>query len=87
MTKGHKFSIGFMIIGCLLLTQLAAWAQQPKPGGTLRVAWEADITGLGPYISPGVTTLPFLQAHRTYVRGYENLHGHKVRFETTWMDK
>jgi hypothetical protein len=26
MTKGHKFSIGFMIIGCLLLTQLAAWA-------------------------------------------------------------
>lgn len=52
--KGHKFSIGFMIIGCLLLTQLAAWAQQPKPGGTLRIAWEADITGLDPYISPGV---------------------------------
>ena len=38
-------------------------------------------------IYPGVTTLPFLQAHRTYVKGYENLHGHKVRFETTWMDK
>jgi len=38
-------------------------------------------------IYPGVTTLPFLQAHRTYVRGYENLHGHKIRFETTWMDK
>src|SRR5687767_10643295 len=52
--KGHKFSIGFMIIGCLLLTQLPAWAQQPKPGGTLRIAWEADITGLDPYISPGV---------------------------------
>ena len=52
--KGHKSSIGFMIIGCLLLTQLLAWAQQPKPGGTLRIAWEADITGLDPYISPGV---------------------------------
>jgi len=38
-------------------------------------------------IYPGVTTLPFLQAHRTYVKGYENLHGHKIRFETTWMDK
>jgi peptide/nickel transport system substrate-binding protein len=38
-------------------------------------------------IYPGVTTLPTLQAHRTYVKGYENLHGHKVRFETTWMDK
>jgi ABC-type transport system substrate-binding protein len=38
-------------------------------------------------IYPGVTTLPFLQAHRAYVKGYENLHGHKVRFETTWLDK
>jgi hypothetical protein len=23
-------------------------AQQPRPGGTLRVAWEADISGLDP---------------------------------------
>jgi peptide/nickel transport system substrate-binding protein len=52
--KESKFSIGFMIVGCLLLTQLTAWAQQPKLGGTLRVAWEADITGLDPYVSPGV---------------------------------
>jgi ABC-type transport system substrate-binding protein len=52
--KGRLYGIGCMIIGCLLLTQLAASAQQPKPGGTLRVAWEADITGLDPYISPGV---------------------------------
>ena len=36
---------------------------------------------------PGVTTLPFIQAARVYVKGYENLHGHKVRFETTWLDK
>jgi ABC-type oligopeptide transport system substrate-binding subunit len=36
---------------------------------------------------PGVTTLPFIQAARTYVKGYENLHGHKIRFETTWLDK
>jgi hypothetical protein len=36
---------------------------------------------------PGVTTLPFIQAARAYVKGYENLHGHKIRFETTWLDK
>jgi ABC-type transport system substrate-binding protein len=56
MMKGPRVSIGLMIVivGCLLLAQPAAWGQQPKPGGTLRVAWEADITGLDPYISPGV---------------------------------
>jgi ABC-type transport system substrate-binding protein len=31
-----------------------AWAQQPKPGGTLLVAWEADVTGLDPHLSPGI---------------------------------
>ena len=52
----REFGIGSMlvVVGCLLLTPLAVWAQQPKSGGTLRVAWEADITGLDPYISPGV---------------------------------
>ena len=34
-----------------------------------------------------VTTLPFTQAARTYVKGYENLYGYKIRFETTWVDK
>ena len=54
--KWHELRIRLMIVivGCLLLTPLALWAQQPKSGGTLRVAWEADITGLDPYISPGV---------------------------------
>jgi hypothetical protein len=28
-----------------------------------------------------------LQAARTDVQGYENLHGYKLRFETTWLDK
>jgi len=54
--QSHRFSTRCMIVvvGCLLLAQAGAWAQQPKPGGTLRVAWEADIGGLDPYISPGV---------------------------------
>jgi peptide/nickel transport system substrate-binding protein len=41
-------------MGVLLLVQLHAWPQQPKSGGTLRVAWEADVTGLDPAISPGL---------------------------------
>jgi peptide/nickel transport system substrate-binding protein len=36
---------------------------------------------------PSVTTLPFIQAKRAYVQGYESLHGFKIRFETTWLNK
>ena len=39
--------------GWSMLVGFAA-AQQPKPWGTLRVAWEADITDMDPYVSPGV---------------------------------
>jgi hypothetical protein len=31
-----------------------AWGAEPKPGGTLRVAWEADATGLDPGFSRGI---------------------------------
>jgi hypothetical protein len=24
---------------------------------------------------------------RTHVKGYEHLHGYKIRFETTWLEK
>jgi hypothetical protein len=33
------------------------------------------------------TSLPLLQAARTSVKGYEHLHGFKIRFETTWLDE
>ncbi len=36
---------------------------------------------------PSVTIIPFSQAARTYVKDYEQLHGFKIRFETTWLDK
>lgn len=54
--QGHRCRLGCMglLIGCLLLAQPAAWAQPPKYGGTLRVAWEADVTGFDPHTSPGV---------------------------------
>jgi peptide/nickel transport system substrate-binding protein len=54
--KGHTFSTGFMIaiIACLLLLPPVVWAQQPKSGGTLRVAYESDVAGLDPHVSPGI---------------------------------
>jgi ABC-type transport system substrate-binding protein len=35
----------------------------------------------------GIASLPFLQAARTDVKGYVYLHGDKIRFDTTWLDK
>jgi ABC-type transport system substrate-binding protein len=35
-------------------------------------------------ITSSVSSCGFLPAARTYVKGYENLHGYKLRFETTW---
>ena len=36
---------------------------------------------------PSVATLPLLQAYWNQVKGYEPLHGLKVCFETTWIEK
>jgi hypothetical protein len=38
-------------------------------------------------ITTSISSFGFLQAARSYVKGYENLHGYKLRFETTWLDK
>jgi ABC-type transport system substrate-binding protein len=45
-----------VLIGLLVMLSLVGYAaaQQPKSGGTLRVAWEADVTGLDPHLSPGI---------------------------------
>jgi peptide/nickel transport system substrate-binding protein len=45
-----------MLIGLLVVLDLVGFAaaQQPKSGGMLRVAWEADIIGLDPHVSPGI---------------------------------
>ena len=58
--KAHQRGCGLIpaVAGLLLLIPLAAWAQQSKSGGTLQVAWESDVTGLDPHLSPG------LQAYR-----------------------
>jgi ABC-type transport system substrate-binding protein len=44
----------FAVIGVFLATTAWLWAQQPKSGGTLRIAWEADVTGLDPHMSSGL---------------------------------
>ncbi|HSF30169.1 MAG TPA: hypothetical protein VLK82_06815, partial [Candidatus Tectomicrobia bacterium] len=58
--KAHRCRVGLIIglIGYVLWMPGTSWAQQPMSGGTLQVAWEADVTGLDPHISPG------LQAYR-----------------------
>jgi peptide/nickel transport system substrate-binding protein len=58
--RRHRRTCGLMVAmtGILLLMPLAIWAQQPKSGGTLRVAWESDLTGIDPHVSSG------LQAYR-----------------------
>ena len=46
-----SLSIAMLLV---LSASTFALAQTPKPGGTLKVAWEADVTGLDPFLSPGV---------------------------------
>ena len=45
-----------MLIAMLIVVGLVglADAQQPRNGGTLRVAWEQDVTGFDPHSSPGL---------------------------------
>ncbi len=52
----HRYSVGVALIIAVVVALLlpVAWSQQPKGGGTLRVAWEADVTGLDPHLSPGI---------------------------------
>jgi hypothetical protein len=38
-------------------------------------------------VATSAASVPFLQAVRTKVKGYEHLHGYKIRFETTWLEK
>ena len=38
-------------------------------------------------MTTGIVSFPFLQAARTNVKGYVHLHGYKIRFETTWLEK
>jgi ABC-type transport system substrate-binding protein len=51
-THIHR-AFGIALMLCLILANIAL-AQQPKSGGTLRIAFESDITGMDPHTSLGV---------------------------------
>ncbi len=55
MTRcGEHVWVFLLVAGLWLVPPASLWAEQPKYGGTLRIAWEADITGLDPHNSPGL---------------------------------
>lgn len=43
-----------VMLSFFLLRPSIGWGEQPRYGGTLRVAWEADVTGLDPATSTGL---------------------------------
>src|SRR5262247_2899571 len=43
-----------LVLPAVLLLVADVSAQQPKSGGTLRVAWEQDVTGFDPHWTPGL---------------------------------
>src|SRR5262245_27049416 len=49
----HHAEFLLFLMAILLLMPFTAWAQQPKSGGTFRVAWEADASGMDPRLSAG----------------------------------
>jgi len=53
MKRHSGWSLLVSLLVVLSLVGFAA-AQQPKPGGTLRVAYESDVSGLDPHVSPGI---------------------------------
>jgi ABC-type transport system substrate-binding protein len=72
-------------------TQVDVLIDRMKEAGTEEAFLQAGYDFQG-YIAENmrttsVTSLPFLQAARASVKGYEHLHGFKIRFETTWLDR
>jgi ABC-type transport system substrate-binding protein len=53
MKRHIRWSMLIALCIVLGLVGLAA-AQQPRYGGTVRVAWEQDVTGFDPHTSPGL---------------------------------
>jgi ABC-type transport system substrate-binding protein len=49
----HRWIV-YAVVGFVLAWASGIDAQQPKSGGTLKIAWEADITGLDPHMSSGI---------------------------------
>jgi peptide/nickel transport system substrate-binding protein len=72
-------------------TQLDVLIDRMKEAGTDEAFFQAGYDFQGSItenmMTTSVASLPFLQAARASVKGYEHLHGFKIRFENTWLDK
>jgi peptide/nickel transport system substrate-binding protein len=54
MRSGWRHWMWIVVVGLSLALPSWIGAQQAKSGGTLKIAWEADITGLDPHMSSGI---------------------------------
>jgi peptide/nickel transport system substrate-binding protein len=61
--------------------------QAPTPEEFSRLSQEVQRYIVRNMVQMSVTTLPFIQATRDYVKGHVFERGLKIRFETTWLDK
>jgi ABC-type transport system substrate-binding protein len=67
-----------------LLDQLKA---APTPEEASRLSQEVQRYTVRNMVQVMATTLPFIQAARDYVKGYEDERALKIRFEGTWLGK
>jgi hypothetical protein len=61
--------------------------EAPTGAALLQAGYDFQRYVTGSMMTCGIASLPFLQAARTDVKGYVYLHGYKVRFDMTWLDK
>ena len=61
--------------------------QAPTPEEYTRLSKEVQRYIVSTMARVSATTLPFIQATRDSVKGYEFERGFKIRFERTWLDK
>jgi hypothetical protein len=61
MNLRHGVTAWSVVFGSLLLTPAFLWAEEPKRGGTLRIGYWQDMTGMDPHTHIGIPR----------VRGYD----------------
>jgi hypothetical protein len=59
----------------------------PRPEEASRLSQEVQRYIVRNMVQVTATTLPFIQAARDYVKGYEYERALKIRFEGTWLDR
>jgi ABC-type transport system substrate-binding protein len=81
--KRHCEGAGFDGKNPLHYTVMTRGAEPALP--TVATIMKTQYAKIGVDVTAGVIDRP--KAARTYVKGHEHLHGFKIRFEATWLDK